>query len=284
MARIAIIDDDFASENLVEFLGREGHEVIRYKSAAAALADLDRLANCELVVVDVLMERPPEIPESSARGGHRTGIEVAKLIRARAPGIRLVALSAAQDPEVAEYFRSLPGSLFFSKLSMPRLSELSAQIGALVGGGRPRLPTPFIVHGHDEVAKLALKNYLQNALGFPEPVILHEQPSGGRTIIEKLEHYGSRCDLVFVLLTPDDPPAVGSATNDEKRRARQNVIFEMGYFLGALGRESGRVFLLHKGPLELPSDLAGIIYIDISAGIPNAGEQIRQELKHVLST
>ncbi len=139
---------------------------------------------------------------------------------------------------------------------------------------------PFIVHGHDEATKLALKNYLQNVLMLGEPVILHEQPNGGRTIIEKFEDYAGMASMVFVLLTPDDLGADSEAPNDTKRRARQNVIFELGYFLGTLGRESGRVCLLYKRPLELPSDIAGLIYIDITNGIEAAGELIRREVKH----
>ena len=65
----------------------------------------------------------------------------------------------------------------------------------------------------------------------------------------------------------------------EKRRARQNVIFELGFFLGKLGRESGKILLLHKGPVEIPSDINGIEYIDISNGIESAGERIRKELR-----
>lgn len=57
-----------------------------------------------------------------------------------------------------------------------------------------------------------------------------------------------------------------------KRRARQNVIFELGFFLGVLGRESGRVILLYVNPLELPSDLSGLIYIDVTNGIESAGK------------
>ena len=64
----------------------------------------------------------------------------------------------------------------------------------------------------------------------------------------------------------------------EKRRARQNVILELGFFLGTLGRRSGRVFLLYKGPLELPSDLGGVVYIDISKGIEAVSDQIRREI------
>ena len=113
-------------------------------------------------------------------------------------------------------------------------------------------------------------------------MILHEQPSAGRTIIEKLEDYAIQSTLVFVLLTPDDHAPPPDASNDKKRRARQNVIFEMGLFFGTLGRASGRVILLHKGPIELPSDISGIVYIDITHGVESAGEQIRKEVNHVL--
>ena len=112
-------------------------------------------------------------------------------------------------------------------------------------------------------------------------MILHEQPSLGRTVIEKFEDYAADSALVFVLLTPVDVAAPATEADDMKRRARQNVIFEMGYFLGILGRKSGRVLLLHKGPLDLPSDLSGIVYIDISEGIEAAGEKIRRETAHV---
>jgi predicted nucleotide-binding protein len=85
--------------------------------------------------------------------------------------------------------------------------------------------------------------------------------------------------LVFVLLTPDDVVANPSDPDDQKRRARQNVIFELGFFLGKLGRGSGKVLLLHKGPLDIPSDIIGIEYIDIANGIVSAGETIRRELR-----
>jgi predicted nucleotide-binding protein len=103
----------------------------------------------------------------------------------------------------------------------------------------------------------------------------------GRTLIEKFEDYAALSSIVFVLLTPDDMVAKGEDSNEQKRRSRQNVIFEMGYFLGMLGRRSGRVLLLYQGPLEIPSDLSGIIYINISQGVEAAGEEIRREIKHV---
>ena len=135
----------------------------------------------------------------------------------------------------------------------------------------------FIVHGHDGEVKLALKNYLQNTLKLEEPIILAEKASGGLTIIEKFEKYSEDCNLVFVLLTPDD-----KYTDDEMCRARQNIIFEMGYFLGKLGRKSGRVILLYKGKLELPNDISGLIYINIDNGVEAAGEEIRREINEIM--
>ena len=134
----------------------------------------------------------------------------------------------------------------------------------------------FIVHGHDETSKLGLKDYLQNTLKLPEPIILHQQANKGRTVIEKFEECSANIDVAFVLLTPDD---IGGLPEGEKReRARQNVIFELGFFVGRFGRKSGRIIVLHKGNLEIPSDLAGVVYIDISGGIESAGEKIRKEL------
>src|SRR5207245_6640448 len=123
-----------------------------------------------------------------------------------------------------------------------------------------------------------LKNHLQNPLRLPEPIILHEQPNMGRTVIEKFENYAVESSIAFVLLTPDDVGGAASDPDEVKRRARQNVIYEMGYFHGRYGRQSGRVILLHQGPLEIPSDLAGLVYIDISKGIEPAGELIRKEV------
>ena len=135
-------------------------------------------------------------------------------------------------------------------------------------------PRAFIVHGHDESSKLQLKNFLQNRLHFDEPLILSELPSRGRTIIEKFEEHAKRADIAFALLTPDD-----FAASAGSGRARQNVVFELGYFLGILGRKTGRVFVLKKGDVEIPSDLQGVVYIDITHGIEAAAERIRSEIE-----
>jgi predicted nucleotide-binding protein len=139
-------------------------------------------------------------------------------------------------------------------------------------------PKCFIVHGHDHPAKLELKNYLQNTLLLGEPTILQEKPSRGKTIIEKFEAEACDTNLAFILLTPDDLMSSDGSASLPSRRARQNVIFELGYFIGRLRRQSGCVFLLTKGNVDLPSDLSGVVYIDISGGIASAGEELRREL------
>lgn len=117
----------------------------------------------------------------------------------------------------------------------------------------------FVVHGHDEAAKEATARFLEKL--DLQPIILHEQSSGGRTIIEKFEKYSRDIGFAVVLLTPDD---LGAARKEKERlqsRARQNVVLELGYFLGRLTRN--RVCALYKGGVELPSDIQGVIYIEM---------------------
>jgi hypothetical protein len=133
----------------------------------------------------------------------------------------------------------------------------------------------FIVHGHNEAKKWELKNFL-SGLGL-DPVILHEQDDLSMTIIEKFEYYARKCSFAFVLLTPDDEVAPGTAPSEAKWRARQNVILELGWFMGTLGRQN--VVLIHNGPLEIPSDILGIVYLPFDKSILEVSEKIRQRLE-----
>ena len=115
----------------------------------------------------------------------------------------------------------------------------------------------FVAYGRDEGAKDSVARFLQN-LGL-EPVILSELPAKGQTIIEK---FNSNSDVGFAvaLLTPDDAGSLSDET-ELKARARQNVIFELGFFIGKLGRD--KVCALTKGEPEIPSDYAGVEYIPL---------------------
>ena len=114
----------------------------------------------------------------------------------------------------------------------------------------------FIVHGHDDALKETVARFL-GQLGL-EPIILHEKPNSGKTIIEKIEAY---TDVGFgvVLYTPCDVGAENAKKANLKNRARQNVVFEHGYLIGKLGREN--VAALVKGEIETPNDISGVVYI-----------------------
>ena len=282
MSKIILIDDDYATEVLVENLALRGFEARRINSATAALASIEDIAAADLVILDIIMERPPNSGGSQISGARTTGLALVKVLREKNQNLPILVFSATTDRDLIDSISSIPRTSFLSKWNTHSIRDLVEEIESAIGGPTKKiLPRSFIVHGHDTAAKLELKNYLQNVLGFPEPIILHEQPSVGRTIIEKFETYASHADLAFVLLTPDDKMASEGESNDERRRARQNVIFELGYCLGVFGRHSGRVFLLHKGSLDLPSDLSGVVYIDVSKGIAAAGDNIRLELANV---
>jgi predicted nucleotide-binding protein len=169
----------------------------------------------------------------------------------------------------------------------------------------------FIVHGRDYESVKELKTMLVE-FGL-NPVVLHEQPSKGRTVVEKLEDY-SDVGYAFAVLTPDDvglsneevrkllSDATGKdnftvedlrtlyETNEArtaiaviqffslvKQRARQNVVMEFGYFWGLLGRD--RVCCMYKGDVELPSDMHGIVYIPFKKSVNEARSTIIKELR-----
>ncbi|MHB1462495.1 MAG: TIR domain-containing protein [Armatimonadota bacterium] len=114
----------------------------------------------------------------------------------------------------------------------------------------------FIVHGRDEDRRQEVRDVLLE-FGY-EPIILDKQPNQGKTLIEKFIEY-SDVAYAVVLITPDDIGFLSGANNEMNPRARQNVIFELGYFYGILGRE--RVCVLQSGVLEKPSDISGIVHI-----------------------
>jgi predicted nucleotide-binding protein len=129
----------------------------------------------------------------------------------------------------------------------------------------------FIVHGHDKVSKLELARILED-LGL-KPIILHEQANGGKTLIEKFEKNVENIGYAFILLTPDD-----FCNEDKKYRARQNVILELGYFIGKLGRD--RVCYIYKEGVELPSDIHGVVYSSFTKEVRECHVDIIRELKH----
>lgn len=117
----------------------------------------------------------------------------------------------------------------------------------------------FVVHGHDDGAREAVARFLEK-IDF-EPIILHEQASQNRTVMEKIEAH-REVGFAVVLLTPDDEGCVKGGKPTP--RARQNVLLELGYFMGYLGRQ--RVCALKRGELEIPSDYLGVVWVAMDTG------------------
>lgn len=117
----------------------------------------------------------------------------------------------------------------------------------------------FIVHGHDSLAKIEVARTLEKLK--LEAIVLHEQPNEGKTIVEKFEGNASQVGFAVVLLTPDDEGHPKNKPDSKKDRARQNVILELGYFSGVLGRS--KVCVLYKGNIEIPSDYLGVVYVSM---------------------
>lgn len=162
-----------------------------------------------------------------------------------------------------------------------RRTYLSEQFTPLLdmlefGQAQPNTPTPkasyqpnpvarnkrkvFIVHGRDNEAKQEVSRFVEK-IGL-EAIILHEQASSGMTIIEKIEHYSNDADFALVLYTPcDQGRGVHESGFPPKNRARQNVVFEHGYFMAKLGREN--VCALVKGEIETPNDINGVVYVTL---------------------
>lgn len=117
----------------------------------------------------------------------------------------------------------------------------------------------FLVHGHNELAIQETARFMEK-FGL-DVVILREQPNSGRTIIEKFIDF-SDVGFSVVLLTGDDLGGAKETPHDkQKPRARQNVILELGFFLGKLGRK--RVCALYQEGVEIPSDYDGVIFIPL---------------------
>lgn len=171
-------------------------------------------------------------------------------------------------PEVQQGYREgIERALIKLKTLKELFEERIADAPSVSGAGAPRPEKKpgssrriFVVHGRDDGTKETIARYLSKLDLIP--IILHEQPSQGKTIIEKFESHAD-VDFAVVLFTPDDIGHAAGEPQNARPRARQNVVLELGFFMGALGRH--RVCVLYKGDIEMPSDYAGVVYVPLDA-------------------
>jgi len=165
--------------------------------------------------------------------------------------------------EIEDYSPALNPSAYWMG---GNLAEVTHQYVKGPPGGSVELPKAavtgkavFLVHGANDARREEVARFLEQLLGKEaEVLILHEQPQRGRTLIEKFEETAAEAGFAVVLLTGDDV-AQPAGSEQPKLRARQNVVFELGFFFAQLGR--GRVVALYEEGVELPSDVQGFAYI-----------------------
>lgn len=275
MPILIVEDDSFYAQRLKELLLDFGIDAsVVYSIEAALDADINKYY---AAIIDIMLPNNPDtsgISNEESRAGYLSGVALARRIKQKKPEFPIILFSGYFGSFEGEQWAKDNGILFVSKEEGPSALKHCLQKIGVIKDVKPRA---FIVHGHDEHALSELKDYIQNDLKWQAPIVLREQPSSGKTIIEKFEDHASAVDCVFVLMTPDDLVKEKKGITN-KRRSRQNVVFELGFFYGQFGRKKGKTLVLHKGALQLPSDMQGIIWIDISSGVKAVDEDIRREL------
>lgn len=135
----------------------------------------------------------------------------------------------------------------------------------------------FVVYGHDGTARTQLEAMLRR-WGL-DPLILDQLPSEGQTIIEKLEKYaGEDVRFAVVLATPDDEGHVRGKPDENKYRARQNVVLELGLLLAKLGRSKVAILMKDQEHMERPSDIQGLIYLPFIDNVEDVKVQLAKEM------
>lgn len=277
MPKILFVEDDhFFSVQCISAFEDAGLEVAHAKDASAAL-DLfkEDPAAFSCIVLDIAMPAGHHFSDVETRGGFEAGLALGRSILRAKHDSKLIGITSFPNAAVVNWFADRKFDLIEKSDRTP--AELTKRLLREPSATPFQFEKCFIVHGHDLGEVETLKTFLNERVEGLVPIVLSENRSGGLTIIEKFEAYARESFVVFALMTPDDI-VVNVKKDMITRRARQNVIFEVGYFLGAMGRKTGKVLLLCKGDVEIPSDLDGLVRIGITNGIASAEKEILGEL------
>jgi hypothetical protein len=146
---------------------------------------------------------------------------------------------------------------------------------------KPRLFIGSSTEGKD------IADMLQLGLDYDVEVTVWHQGVFGLSqgSLESLVQASRQFDFAALVLTPDD---LTSKRGNNVNSPRDNVIFELGLFMGALGRD--RTFIVHcrDEKLDLPSDLAGVTSAtfakrtdgNLQAALGSVCTQIKNAIKH----
>lgn len=258
--RALVVEDNPSYAHFLRLqLNQKGMDAHVAGSYDSALNYIDTAPNLDISLVDMYI---PAFDGEIDR--IQRGEELCYVIKRSFPDSLIVGLSSnfdsAPNTPVREIFDQFIFKGDLQENDPPVL--LWETIEHLLNSRQEPSPRIFLVHGRDESIISEVRSIITHDFGLRDPIVLREQPDGGKTIIEKFESLARQADIVIACLTPDD--VVVEKDLSTLRRSRPNVIFEAGFFYGKLQRRSGRVFLLTKGTVEIPTDLSGIVWIDTS--------------------
>jgi predicted nucleotide-binding protein len=257
---ILLADNDEESREVwAEVLRAHGYEVVEADSSSAAREKLNQ-GEGDLAVFDLHMDTEEEPADQSGR-----------LLAEEARDLSVPAVILTGEPsDVVWQADQRPAVPVVDKKGGPQvlLETVRTLEDDLKSLTDDFVPVVFLAHGHDKEARDEIVEFL--AKGRMQVVVLQEQGRLGETIIERFERYSQDAQLAIILVTPDDLGCKWEKNLDLRKlrrklqpRARQNVIFELGYFTAKLGRL--RVIVLSKGgkDIELPSDYAGVVPVEM---------------------
>lgn len=259
---ILLIDDEINfSQKLIEFLYNKGHFTVYFDEVIDAYDYINEERTYDLAIIDLML--PPDFKDE--------GLHLLEKIRELYSKLPIIMISQKNEKMTSIVDRAFSIGIhkFLDKNESTFWIDISNTIKEIEKKMNDRI---FISHGHNELLKYKLKDFVQNHL-LKEPLILSEMPNNGLTVVEKLEDASKLCNMAIVLLTKDDE------TKDGGLRARQNVIHEIGFFQGKYGRD--KVVLLCEQGVEIFSNISGILRIEFSAEhFEQVYEDLRRELKN----
>lgn len=244
---ILFVDDDRAwSEKCITLLLHDGHLVEYSENAEDAKIRL-RQSKYDIAIIDLMLP-----PERSVEG-----LNLLRYIRDHFPDIVCFMMTTAKrvgGADIVAEAMKAGATYFFDKELETFPSKLRDSLTEVIMELNNRI---FLIHGQDEVARLRMKDFLQNKLK-KEVIVLADEPAQGLTIMEKLERLSEKCNFAVALMTKDDE------LRDGNFAARQNVVFEAGFFMAKYKRQN--VVLVAEKGVRLFSDISGIIRLEYETG------------------
>ncbi len=247
MATILLVDDDiYHARRLRDALEEEGFEVVHRSDATSGLQAYEGggAEGFAAILLDVAMPTGAKFGAIEARGGFHAGLSLARAIIRKDPTAPIIGITGLMEEAVRNWFSSRRLPVLDKRSLTPKRLLDYITMRPLSYAARPRIC--FIVHGQDTDVVDDLKAFITSELDGCRAVVLAEERSGGKTVIEKFEEYAEDAFVALAVLTPDDE-VIARRGGSPTFRARQNVIFELGYFIGRRGRLDGKVIILSKG-------------------------------------